>query len=755
MCWLAVILIGMLWFPSSLYAWEALQEPGYAQSFADIHFADEQRGWAIAYRGRILHTEDGGETWSPQKVEMPYHTEIYSICFADDLHGWVSGYYLDDSTDRIAHTDDGGVTWQALKFEHGIAPYDIFFVDATEGWICGRAIRHTEDAGDTWDTQYAGEGYVLLLFRDVFFIDRHRGWCIGFGGRTQGEGVDIIVGTTDGGQTWEEQYHQRADVGNEGRWDSSLWFVDENEGWAAIGAPTPILLHTVDGGTHWQQHDFSGGAWWNDIQFVNPQEGWIAGAENTPESTPLSGRGVLFHTQDGGESWQMQAEQESTFRAVHFVDSQIGWATGRTGSILHTSDGGTEWTAQVERKPYYHDLSFIDSQRGWMLAWMVQETQEPSLTSVILHTEDGGRRWQEQPCKLPEGDQQRLQTIHFIDSQHGWAGGYILGDPTTRVLLRTSDGGKHWSVDEVECTPRSLHFLNERDGWMVATAGDGTVELLFTQDGGQRWELQKRASSPSGAVQVLDSRRVWMNAQRQLHYTSDGGRTWESPKTPEVYQFYFVDEQVGWFGLGEDLYRTDDGCRNYQRQELPVPVTGIQGIYFRNALEGWCLSFYNFGNSLERGFIFHTTDGGETWEVALKSHQRLFSFGYTEDRIWAIGLNGTIYSMALQPTGMATTWGQVKTMLLPNYPNPFNPETWIPYQLGSSAEVTITIHSLLGHTVRTLRPGFQPAGSYTSQERAAYWDGRNDTGSLVASGLYFCTLQAGDSANSRRMTVVR
>ena len=94
-----------------------------------------------------------------------------------------------------------------------------------------------------------------------------------------------------------------------------------------------------------------------------------------------------------------------------------------------------------------------------------------------------------------------------------------------------------------------------------------------------------------------------------------------------------------------------------------------------------------------------------------------------------------------------------KTGLLPNYPNPFNPETWIPYKLSKPGEVRITIYSVDGKLVRTLALGHQPAGVYQSKSRAAYWDGRNTLGERVASGLYFYTLTAGDFTATRPMLI--
>ena len=94
-----------------------------------------------------------------------------------------------------------------------------------------------------------------------------------------------------------------------------------------------------------------------------------------------------------------------------------------------------------------------------------------------------------------------------------------------------------------------------------------------------------------------------------------------------------------------------------------------------------------------------------------------------------------------------------ETLLLANYPNPFNPETWIPYRLAAPAEVTLTIYAVNGQVVRTLALGHQAAGFYESLSRAAYWDGSNAQGEPVASGVYFYTLTAGDFSATRKMLI--
>ena len=96
-----------------------------------------------------------------------------------------------------------------------------------------------------------------------------------------------------------------------------------------------------------------------------------------------------------------------------------------------------------------------------------------------------------------------------------------------------------------------------------------------------------------------------------------------------------------------------------------------------------------------------------------------------------------------------------ETRLLPNYPNPFNPETWIPYQLVKAADVSVTIYDVGGRLVRTVSVGFKPVGYYLTRERAAYWDGRNETGESVSSGVYFLQFVAGDFTATQRVVIVK
>jgi flagellar hook assembly protein FlgD len=90
-----------------------------------------------------------------------------------------------------------------------------------------------------------------------------------------------------------------------------------------------------------------------------------------------------------------------------------------------------------------------------------------------------------------------------------------------------------------------------------------------------------------------------------------------------------------------------------------------------------------------------------------------------------------------------------------NVPNPFNPETWIPFKLAKAADVKIEIYDVSGRLVRRLDLGYRSAGSYWNRSRSAYWDGLNKSGEYVSSGIYFYVMTAGEFSAVRRMTILK
>ena len=144
-------------------------------------------------------------------------------------------------------------------------------------------------------------------------------------------------------------------------------------------------------------------------------------------------------------------------------------------------------------------------------------------------------------------------------------------------------------------------------------------------------------------------------------------------------------------------------------------------------------------------------EAGDTLKIALYDERGNIVSGPFQRTVSTDDIHNAFLSLQL-------TVGDVQpkdTLLAQNYPNPFNPETWIPYQLSQSAEVSIRIHNVAGHLIRTLDLGLKPGGLYMTPSTAAYWDGKNSVGERVSSGIYFYTLQTADFAATRRMVILK
>ena len=142
---------------------------------------------------------------------------------------------------------------------------------------------------------------------------------------------------------------------------------------------------------------------------------------------------------------------------------------------------------------------------------------------------------------------------------------------------------------------------------------------------------------------------------------------------------------------------------------------------------------------------------GDDIEVALLDESGNVVSGPFQRKVASTDIHNAFLSVQMRVSDVRPK----KTILAQNFPNPFNPETWIPYQLSQDANVTIQIYNVSGHSVRTLNLGHKSIGSYMTASTAAYWDGKNSTGETVSSGIYFYTLKTKDFAATRRMIILK
>lgn len=307
-----------------------LQQSGTNQILYDLHFINEQTGWAIGLGSTILKTTNGGVNWFQQQSNLSSARNLTGIDMLDINTGYIVG-----QAEAILKTTNSGVNWVVLRempVGQGNSYNDVDFLNTQTGWICGFVglTMRTTNGGITWDSSFTGNVGPL---RNIKFINTNTGWIAG--------DVGYLRKTTNSGVNWFFQFFGTfTDY-----WYNSLCFINENTGWVA-GYNT-IIIGTTDGGNNWDTLSLVNGIC---VEFINSQTGWT-GSEN----------GRMYKTTNGGYNWYQQ-----TFPAgggfvtdICFVNDTTGYSASVFQILKTTNSGGpfVGLTSNGEIKPEQYQLN--------------------------------------------------------------------------------------------------------------------------------------------------------------------------------------------------------------------------------------------------------------------------------------------------------------------------------------------------------------------------------------------------------------
>ena len=630
---------------------------------------------------------------------------------------------------------------------------------------CSKAAEYIYGQLDSMGLDVAYDSYFGIPLRALAFVGSE-GYAAGNDG--------AIFHTVDGGASWEKQSWRS----NPTLWKAS--FIAADSGW--ISGSRGCVLRTFDGGVTWDSLGFPNINFLYGVKFVNSMVGWVCGDN-----------GTVRKTTDGGATWVPKTSGSSLrLYDVEFVDLQSGWIVGSSGEILHSSNGGDGWSRQTSNtSAVLYDACFTDVLKGWAVG----------TGGTILHTDNGGSIWQAQAS----GVGNILQSVCFVDSLHGWAAG------TSGVVLHTADGGAHWGTQNggMQSTLYSICFTDTLHGWSVGVAAN-----IGTTDGGLTWSslndnfpdrwrnvvaTMTGSTSPATIYVVCGhydstSPDPMANAPGADDNATGTSLVLEAARVLKDYPFSssirficFSGEEQGLLGslyyAGEAASRGDNiaGVLNFDMIGWGTPNAYLIGNNPSEWLVDYCISVRDsFVSELA---LTKLLNSGMTWS----DHASFWNKGYSAFCGIEIDYSSNPYyhsvrdtagninvSFATDVTKLAVaslaSLAQLDTSLvsLPvepspllavylgtNFPNPFNPRTQIPFTLPATKEpikYSLAIVDPAGRIVKILEQG---RTGTTGVKRTLVWDGRDEAGRPVSSGVYLCHLRCGDENRGQKIVLLR
>lgn len=499
--------------------------------------------------------------------------------------------------------------------------HDVHFNSEEEGWIIGNgngsAIMYTNDAGVTWETQLSGQ---YTPYTSLFFIDENEGWA---------GGSNCIYHTTDKGASWIAQQ-----VPNLNYAIKDLFFINHDIGWAVC--TKRIILKTVDGGVNWTKiMNFTNNMDFESVYFNDEMHGCAVGGFHADD-------GFIMITTDGGNTWSdVSPEDCYGFRRVTFINSLTGWVcgfggpSGQPAELHNTTDGGLTWTEHtIANYTFLNDIHFVNQDTGMIL----DENNRVYLTS------NGGISWD----SIYYIGGYNMRRMSFWNNRGCYSVGY------TGKIIKSTDLGQSWENvgQSFGSSIYNIGFFDSYNGLALA----GAHLLYRTENGGYNWELDTLINNGDFyLLHIVGSSGYLLNTNSQMMKTSNGGENWVLLDIPDNTSYYkdlqFVNENTGYlcgdFGV---LKKTINGGITWEDKSLSSDHQ-FTSLQFINEDLGWMID-------MNSQTLLKTEDGGDSWSDATLGNVR--SMFHLNDNV---GYVTTFDSKLFKTVNAGDTWLEIYNFL--------------------------------------------------------------------------------------------
>lgn len=549
----------------------------------------------------LLVLNASAQTW---ELVTPVKTrsELPSVRMVDPT----TGFMIDRVLGFVLKTTDAGASWERKPYNLIDKPRVLWMWDDLRGIIAansGRFYRTT----DGWASATSVFQPTFGNLGSLYFVNDTLGWA----GSESGK----IVRTIDGGATWTLQTSGTTNA------IVALHFVNDTLGFAA--ATGAILLRTTDAGANWLPLTTPITYSMRGIHFFDALNGIAVGLG-----------GEIIRTTDGGDSWTLQTSPTTNSLLSLFVQGSTLIATGNNGTVLRSINGGNSWSAQTLEQ--FQDLysAWIDPSGIGLLSGEAR----------VCRTVDHGLTWT--PVQIGTYHTM-LNKVSFGTEQNGASAGWLTSGGFENGVVRTIDGGRHWSNASTGNSQwLGVHLRPNGIGWLGGGSGANrhTTDFFATSTNHPgpnvaircTWAFNATTAIVAGGYVNGGCYRT-TNAGASWQHTLDGGN---------IYDLWFLNDTLGFAGgEGGVLARTTDGGITWEWLDPPTNAS-INSLFFLNDT----LGFYA-GNGGGR-----TADGGDTWTPLLSLPQYTMSIFFTDpDTGYAVDVSG----YALRTTNGGDDWTYV------------------------------------------------------------------------------------------------
>ncbi|MBX7044741.1 MAG: T9SS type A sorting domain-containing protein [Ignavibacteria bacterium] len=366
-------------------------------------------------------------------------------------------------------------------------------------------------------------------------------------------------------------------------------------------------------------------------------------------------------------------------------------------------------------------------------------------SAIILKTTNAGLNW----TKIFQSVNNSFVDIMFFDSMNAIACGRLLASPSSGFIFKSTNGGVNWtSVGGGNGYPTEAAFPSPLIGYVIGSPGNSARYVLKTINGGNNWSSQLDESlNYMKTISFLDVNTGFAGgAQGEILKTTNGGINWNSlsySASGTVNKIFFFNSSTGYLCTDFGYFaRTSNGGNTWTTLPVLGTNTSYNSTWFISPGVGYGVAF--------GGTIVQTNNGGTNWVTnSSPSSATLNDIAFTSYEIGYIaGNNGTI----LKTTSGGLTFVQQVNSSIPekyalsqNFPNPFNPETEIQFDLPEEIFVSLKVYDISGKEVANLFSGIKEAGKYTVSFDA----------NRLPSGTYFYTLQTGKFTETKKMVLMK